>query len=434
MNHEKLYQEKCCSIKEVAAKFEANWICASDNALAAPPGIYEALGERIRKGELTGLKIHGFLDLFKIPSYDEELKGKVTGVTWFSGANGRAAVAAGMADIMPTHYRDAPGLIREFLEFDAFSARVSPMDKHGFFSAGCSASLTPAMLSKAKRIFLEVNENMPRALSGPVIHISQVSALCENHLPLIQLPEAKPDEVSVAIGRLIAAEIEDGATLQFGIGAIPNEVARALKDKKNLGIHTEMLTDGMVELIECGAVNNSQKPIHQGKTVATFALGSKKIYDYIDDNPDVLMLPVEYVNDPATIAKHPNFVSVNAAVEVDFFGQVSAESVGVRHISGSGGQADFVRGAMQSEGGKSFIAFPSTSKGGTVSRISPILTPGSIVTTLKNEVDYVVTEYGIAKLRGCTLGERVRQLIKIAHPNFRAELTSAAKAQNIIID
>ena len=434
MNHEQLYQQKLQTTIELAQHYQSGWICASDNALAAPPGIYKAVGDRVRAGEIEGLKIHGFLDVFKIPGYDETLKGKITGVTWFSGSNGRKAVANGMADVMPIHYRDGPRVIEEFIEFDAFSTRVSPMDKHGYFSSGCSASLTPAMISKAKRIFLEVNENMPRALSGPTIHISQVTALCENHEPLLVFPDVVADDTSIAIGNLIAAEIEDGSTLQFGIGAIPDEVAKALKDKKNLGIHTEMLSDGMVELIECGAVNNSLKPIHVGKTVATFALGSKRIYDYVDDNPAVLMLPADYTNDPEIIAKHPNFVSVNSAVEVDFYGQVSAESVGTRHISGSGGQADFVRGAMQSPGGKSFIAFSSTTKGRTVSRISPVLRSGSMVTTLKNEVDHIVTEYGIAKMRGCTLGERTKQLIAIAHPNFREELTLAARKQNIMMD
>lgn len=434
MSHEKLYQEKLHTIKEIAEQFKSGWVCAADTALAAPPGIYNAIGDQLRSGNLDGITLHGFLDLFQFPSYDELLQDKISGVTWFSSANGRKAVAKGIADIMPTHYRDGPGLVNEYIDLDVFTATVSPMDKHGFFSTGCSASISEAMISKAKRIYLEVNDQMPRALSGPVIHISQVTAFCENNIPLVELPKVEPDEASVAIGHLIAAEIEDGSTLQFGIGAIPNEVAKALKDKKNLGIHTEMLTDGMIELIECGAADNSMKPIHQGKTVATFALGSKRIYDYIDDNPDILMLPVDYVNDPATIAQHPDFVSVNAAVEVDFFGQVSAESIGTRHISGSGGQADFVRGALQSKGGKSFIAFSSTSKGGTVSRISPVLTPGSIVTTLKNEVDYIVTEYGIAKMRGSTLRERAKQLIAIAHPNFREKLTLAARKQNIIID
>ena len=433
MSFQTLYNEKLRSPAQIAQDISPGWTLVSDTALAAPPAIYAAIGDRARADALSGITMHSFLDLFPMPCYDEALAEKIAGISWFSGASGRGAVAKGLADIMPTHYRDAPGLIDEYVDIDAYYAVVSPMDKHGYFSTGTSASLSVSLHNKAKRIYLEVNENMPRALSGPVVHISQVTAFCEHHAPLTCLPTVPVDEISETIGNLIAQEIADGATLQLGIGGIPNAVANALRGKKDLGIHTEMLTDGMIDLIACGAVNNSKKPIHTGRTVATFALGSKKIYDYIDDNPAVLMLPADYVNNPEIICQHPNFVSVNAAVEVDFFGQVSAESVGTRHISGSGGQVDYVRGALQSPGGKSFIAFPSTSKNDTISKISPVLTTGSIVTTAKNEVDYVVTEYGIAKLRGNPLSKRTKNLIAIAHPNFRDELRFAAKKQNIII-
>lgn len=433
MSFKELYQEKLCAPEQIVKQFQPGWTCCSDTALAAPRAIYGAVEKSARAGEIHGITIHSFLDLFPIACYDESLKDKLRGVSWFSGARAREAVTAGFADVMPSHYRDAPGLVTDFLDIDAFCITVSPMDKHGYFSTGCSASLSVAMINKAKRIYLEVNENMPRALTAPIIHISQVTALCENNHPLVILPMVESDEVSAAIGHLIAAEIPDGATLQLGIGAIPNEVAKALKNKRDLGIHTEMLTDGMIGLLECGAVNNTRKPIHTGRTVATFALGSKRIYDYIDDNPSVQMLPVDYVNDPAVISQHPNFVSVNAAIEVDFFGQISAESIGIRHISGSGGQVDYVRGAFQSKGGKSFIAIPSTAKNGTVSKIAPTLTPGAIVTTAKNEVDHVVTEYGIAKLKGHSLSQRTKALISIAHPKFRDELMFAAKKQNIVI-
>ena len=266
-----------------------------------------------------------------------------------------------------------------------------------------------------------------------MVHISQVTALCESDVALPVMPPAKIDEVSKKIGDFIAEEVPDGATLQLGIGAVPDAVGLALKDKHDLGIHTELFTDSMVELIECGAVTNMRKPLYQSKTVATLAFGSERMYDFIDDNPAFVLLPVNVVNDPAVIAQHPDFISVNAALEVDFFGQVCAESIGTRHVSGSGGQVDYVRGATQSKGGKSFIAFPSTAKNGTISRIKPTLTPGSIVTTSKNDVDYIVTEYGMAKLRGKTLSERTKSLIAIAHPDFRDELTREAKKQNILI-
>ncbi|MCL1996440.1 MAG: 4-hydroxybutyrate--acetyl-CoA CoA transferase [Defluviitaleaceae bacterium] len=433
MNPQEIYKQKLCSPDRIVAQFQNDWVIVSDAALAAPLAIYTALGNRAEKGELKSIILNSFLDVIPMPCYDENLSDIIKGTTWFSAGGGRGAVAKGIADVMPCHYSDAPALIRDYTHIDTFCVRVSPMDKHGYFTTGCSASISEAMRNKAKRIYVEVNENMPRALSGPIIHISQVEALCEDNTPLVQLPVVESDNESLAIGSLIAEEIANGSTLQLGIGAIPNEVAKALINKKNLGIHTEMLTDGMIDLIQAGAVDNSLKPIHTGRTVATFALGSKKIYDYIDDNPACLMLPVDYVNNPNVIATHPNFVSVNAAVEVDFFGQVSAESIGTRHISGSGGQADYVRGAVQSKGGKSFIAFPSTSQKGSVSKIVSTLQPGSIVTTHKNEVDHVVTEYGIAKLRGHTLGQRTKALISIAHPKFREELTFEAKKRNIII-
>ena len=243
---------------------------------------------------------------------------------------------------------------------------------------------------------------------------------------------AKIDPVSETIGNIIAEQIPDGACIQLGIGAIPDATGMALKSKHDLGIHTELFTDSMVELIECGAVNNSRKQIHRGQTVTTFAYGSQRIYDYIDDNPAIAILPVDYVNDPAVICQNDNMISINSAIEVDLFGQVCAESIGTKHMSGSGGQIDFVRGACQSKGGKSFIAFASTTKG-TISKICASLTPGAVCTTSKNDVDYVVTEYGIAHLRGQSLASRARQLISIAHPDFRDELLFEAKKRGIMV-
>ena len=433
MSFTDVYQAKLRTPEQIAAEFQPGCVCCSDNGVTVPGTIYGALRERALGGGISGVTIHTFLDTIPVPCYDEDMKDVLSGVTWFSGAYARKAVAGGFADIMPCYYRDVPDLVRDYLDYDTFCAAVSPMDKHGYFTTGGSASNSVSMIRNAKRIFLEVNRNMPRALSGPIIHISQVDALCETDAELPCIASAPPDAISTAIGQLIAAEIPDGATIQLGIGGIPNAVAAALISKRDLGIHSEMFADGMIDLLECGAVNNSRKPIHTGRTVATFALGSRRLYDYIDDNPAVQMLPVDYVNDPAVIARHPNFISVNAAVEVDFYGQVAAESVGTRHISGTGGQADFVRGAIQSKGGKSFIAFPSTAMGGAASKIAPTLTPGAIVTTGKNDVDHIVTEYGIAKLRGRTLSQRAKALIAIAHPKFREELTFAAKKLNILV-
>lgn len=428
-----LYQEKLRTPEQIAAQIQPGCNCYCDIAMAVPNAIYAALGVRAGEGLVSNVTMHTFLEAAPVICYNETLKERLTGISWFSGASARKAVNGGYADVMPCYYRDAPGLLNDYMDIDTFCATVSPMDKHGYFTTGGSASNSVPMIRKAKRIFLEVNPNMPRALSGPLIHISQVAALCESDAEIPILNPVPPDEISNTIGELIAAEIPHGATLQLGIGGIPNAVAAALKDKRDLGLHTEMFSDGMVDLLECGAANNSRKPIHTGRTVATFALGSRRTYDFIDDNPSVQMLPVDYVNNPAVIAMHPHFISINAALEVDFYGQVAAESVGTRNISGTGGQVDYVRGAVQSKGGKSFIAFSSTALGDAASKITPTLTPGAIVTTGKNDVDHIVTEYGIAKLRGRTLSQRTKALISIAHPKFRDELTFAAKKLNILI-
>ena len=357
----------------------------------------------------------------------------MTGYSWFSSGGARKAVNGGYADLFPAYYRDIPGHIKRLYDFDAYCVAVSPMDSHGYFSLATTSSYSEAMISKAKRIFIEVNEKQPRCLCGTQIHVSQVDAIVENTHDIPVLPPVVIDDVSRTIGNLIAEQIPDGACIQLGIGAIPDATGMALKTKHDLGIHTEMFTDSMVELLECGAVNNSKKQIHRGKTVTTFAFGSQRIYDYINDNPCFEILPVDYVNDPNVICQNDNMISINAALEVDLFGQVCAESVGTKHMSGSGGQIDYVRGACQSKGGKSFIAFSSTAKGGTISKIKSILTPGAIVTTSKNDVDYIVTEYGIAHLRGESLGSRARQLISIAHPDFRDELTFEAKKRGILV-
>jgi len=431
-NYQKQYNEKQYSIFDLASKFQSGWTCVSDIALTIPYGIYNEVEERIRKGTLSGITMHTMIDSDPLYCYNEEAEHKATGISWFTGAYARKGINSGHGDVMPCYYRDMPSLFYRYIAMDAYCAMVSPMDEHGYFST-FNGSNGAAMLAKAQHIFLEVNEHMPHIPSSTQIHISQVTALCENHKVLPQLFPKKQDEISTTIGNLIAEEIPNEATFQLGIGAIPEAVGCALKDKHNLGIHTELFTDSMMELIESGVVTNRCKPIHTGRSVATFAFGTQKMYNFLHNNPTIDMLPVSYTNNPKIIAQHPNMMSVNAGLEVDFYGQVCAESIGTKHFSGTGGQVDYVRGAVESQGGKSFIAFPSTTKNDTISRIKPTLTQGAIVTTSKNDVDYIVTEYGIAKLRGRTLSQRTHALISIAHPKFREELTCQAKRENIII-
>ena len=434
MDIQTLYKQKLVSAADAAEMVKDNWVLGMDAAASQTDGFMMALCEKAANSSLKGVKVQMLLDSYPYPFLaNDSLNGKINGVSWFSSGGARKAVNAGYADFIPNYYRDIPKLIRAGYEYDAFCVAVSPMDKHGYFSLATTASYSEAMIDKAKRIIVEVNSFQPRAVGNTQIHISQVEAVIENNHPLPVLPANELDETSIAIGNIIAEQIPDGACIQLGIGAIPDATGMALKTKHDLGIHTEMFTDSMVELINCGAVNNSKKQLHKGKSVTTFAFGSQRIYDYIDDNPDILILPVDYVNEPSIICQNDNMISINAAIEVDFWGQACAESVGTQHMSGSGGQIDYVRGATQSRGGKSFIAFTSTAKGGTISKIKSTLAEGAVVTTSKNDVDYIVTEFGLAHLRGESLASRTKQLISIAHPDFRDELTFEAKKRGIII-
>ena len=405
MDYQELYKAKRTTAEALAAQVQNGWLIGMDAGASQTPTIISALAARARNNEIAGVRVQTLLDVYPLEYLaDNSLFGKLTSEAWFSGGGSRRAVNGGYGDIIPNYYRDIPKYIRAMYDYDAFCVSVSPMDKHGWFSLSTVSSYSPAMIEKAKRVFLEVNDRQPRAVCGAQIHISQVAGLIEVSHELPVLPPTKIDAVSETIGGLIAERIDDGSCIQLGIGAIPDAVGAALCAKHDLGIHTEMFTDSMVELIARGAVNNSKKQIHRGQSVTTFAFGSQRIYDYID-----------------------------AALEVDLWGQVCAESVGTKHMSGSGGQVDYVRGACQSKGGKSFIAFTSTAKGDAISKIKSTLTPGAVVTTSKNDVDYIVTEYGVAHLRGEPLSRRAQQLIAIAHPNFRDELRFEAKKRGILI-
>lgn len=427
------YQKKLKSMEEIASYIESGFVCCTGTTLSMPTGLTEAIAKHILKNDLHGVVHHQILGIQPSSILTPELKGRYTFVSWFSGAPSRKAIQAGLADVMPNYYRDIPGIWREFYRPDVFYCTVSPMDRHGWFSFGCTAAEVMAQYENAKYIFLEVNPNMPRTFGSQHIHISKVTALCENNVQLAELPSVESDAVSETIGNLIAEEIPNGSVIQLGVGAVPNAVGKLLLSKRDLGIHTELFTESMVDLIESGAVTNYSKQINKGKSIATFAMGTRKLYDFLDDNPGVEFHPVDYTNDPQVIAQNDRAMSINSALEVDFYGQVCAESIGPKHFSGTGGQVDYVRGSVMSKGGKSFIAFPSTTKNDTISKIKPMLTEGAVVSTSKNDVDMIVTEYGIAKLRGKSLSHRVKELIQVAHPKFRDELLFEAKKMNILI-
>lgn len=433
MKFDEVYRNKLCTPEIIAKKIVSGFECVAPSCMGQPTAIPAAIAKRALSGELAGVRHHSIIALDPAPFVDPKLAEKYSYVSWFTQAAARKSVQQGYSDFMPCHYSEEVALWDIRGNPDVFYATVSPMDRHGYFSFGLVASEAVELARKAKYVFLEVNKYMPRVHGSNIIHISEVTALCEYDSPISTVPIPSVSENDLVIGRIIAEMIPDGATIQFGIGGVPSAVGMCLSQKKDLGIHTELFTESMIDLIEQGIVTNRCKKLNNGKTVAAFAWGTQRMYDFLNDNISIEMAPVSYVNNPYVIGQLDNFISINSCLEVDLLGQVCAESIGSKHFSGSGGQADFVRGCNLSKGGKSFIAMSSTAKQDSMSKIKPILTPGAAVTTGKNDVDYIVTEYGAAHLRGKTAGERAKALISIAHPKFREELLFEAKKMNLII-
>jgi 4-hydroxybutyrate CoA-transferase len=351
--------------------------------------------------------------------------------TLFISDNVRQAVNEGRADYTPCFLSEIPHLWRNgHLPIDVALIHVSPPDEHGFCSFGIEVGVTKPAAHAARIVIAEVNDQMPRTLGDSFIHVSKIDYAVPVSYKLPELPLGEVTELNKRIGQHVAELIEDGSTLQMGIGGIPDGVLLFLRDKRDLGIHTELFSDGVVELVERGVVTNEKKTLHPGKIIAGFLLGTQRLYDFVDNNPIVELHPTDYVNDPFLIAQNEKMVAINSAIEVDLTGQVCADSIGSRLYSGVGGQVDFIRGAARSKGGKPIIALPSTAKNDTISRIVPTLKPGAGVVTTRNDVHYVVTEYGVAYLHGKTIRQRVQALINIAHPKFRDELTHFAKEQH----
>jgi acetyl-CoA hydrolase len=350
--------------------------------------------------------------------------------TLFISDNVRAAVNEGRADYTPCRLSEIPLLFTSgALPLDVAMISVSPPDEHGFCSLGVEVGISKSAAASAKVIIAEVNLQMPRTLGDSFIHVSRISYAVPVDTPIPEVPMGAPTELSKAIGRHVAGLIEDGSTLQMGIGVIPDGVLYFLKEKKNLGIHTELFSDGVIDLYEAGIINNEKKTLHRGKMIAGFLLGSQRLYSFVDNNPVVELHPTEYVNDPYVIRQNDKMVAINSAIEVDLTGQVCADSIGPRLYSGVGGQLDFIRGAARSKGGKPIIALPAsgmTSKGESYSRIVPMLRQGAGVVTTRNDVHYIVTEYGVANLYGKTIRQRAKSLIEIASPDLREELTRQA--------
>ncbi|MDU7338100.1 MAG: acetyl-CoA hydrolase/transferase C-terminal domain-containing protein [Clostridium sp.] len=420
MDWKDLYAQRKVSAEEAVSHVRSGDRVVTPNAAGAPITLIDALVAR--KDELKNVEIAHMVPLAKAPYAAPEMEGHFIHNSIFVGGATRATVEAGIGDYTPCFFHKVPELFDTTLPVDVALIHVSTPDEHGYCSYGITVDYEKHAAEVAKLVIAQVNENMPRTLGDCFIHVSEIDYIVECNEPILELGAPKITEIEKKIGGYCAELIHDGDTLQLGIGAIPDAVLLFLKDKKDLGIHTEMFSDGVVELVEAGVINNSKKTLHKGKSVATFLMGSKRLYDYVHNNPAVEMYPVNYVNDPVVIAKNDNLVSINSCVQIDLLGQVVSESIGPVQISGVGGQIDFIRGASMSRGGRSILAMNSTAAGGKVSKIVPFIDQWSAVTTSRNDVQYIVTEYGIAELRGHTMRDRARSLIEIAHPNFRDSL------------
>lgn len=381
----------------------------------------EAHAERFR-----GVRIHQMHALHDHPYLHGTMRDHLLHVSYFLSPVTRPAFHERGCELVPNHFSEVPRLLRETTRCSLVLAAAAPMDRHGYFSLGTNCDYAGSFIGRAP-FFLEVNARMPRTFGRNSIHVSQVVGWTEVDRPLVEVPPSEPSDIDERIAAHVVDRIPDGATIQAGIGSIPNALLSGLRDHHDLGVHTELLSDALVDLIENGVVTGTRKRLAPGKAVTTFALGTQRLYDFLGDNPVVEFLPVDYVNDPRVIAREECFVSINATTEVDLVGQCASETVGGRYWSSSGGQADFGRGAMYSPHGRAFIVLPSTAAHGTISRIRATLTPGSMVTTLKNTVDHVVTEFGVAEMRGRSISERAARLIGIAHPRFKDELTDEAR-------
>lgn len=378
-----------------------------------------------------GVHIHQMLELRDRGYINGLYPEHVRYTSYFMGAFARKAYRQRKCDLVPNHFQQAPQLLMEITKRPLVLAMASPMNENGYFSLGTQADYASPFIGNAPFI-LEVNEQMPRTYGDNQVHISEVLAYHEVNYPLYELFPLEMTNVDRQIAAYVAERIHDGDTLQIGIGGIPNAIMSSLHSHKDLGIHTEMLTDSVVDLVERSIITGARKITHIGKIVATFVLGTQRLYDFIHENHDLEMLRVDYVNDPRTIALEDNIVSINSTTEVNFYGECASETVSGQYYSSTGGQADFATGARLARNGRGFICLPSTAKNGTISRIRPYLTQGSVVTTTKNIVDCVVTEYGVAELKGKSVAERTKALINIAHPKFRDELTADARKYGFI--
>ena len=420
MNWREIYTSKLKPIKEAVKVVKSGDKVVIGHAVGEPIKLVDAMTEYAVQADLRDIEIYQQVDmghsLYAQPGMEKHFREN----SLFLGAKTRDCVNSGRGDFTPCYFYQAPEFYRSTKKPDVVFVTLSLPDEHGYCSFGVSCDYTkPAAEVEGAKVVAAVNPNMPRTLGDSFIHVSDIDVIVEDDTPIPELGLPQIGDVEMAIGEHIASMVNDGDCLQLGIGAIPDAVLKFLDNKKDLGIHSEMISDGVIDLYEKGVINCAAKNYNRGKIVVSFLMGSRRLYDFADDNPSVYMAPVDYVNHPVIIGRNDNMVSINSSVEVNLMGEACSEAMGLKQFSGIGGQVDFIRGASFSKGGRSILAFPSTAKKGTISRIVPYLTQGGTVTTSRNDVDYIVTEHGIAKMKGNTLRERARQLIRIAAPQFQ---------------
>lgn len=427
-----IYSRKLTTADEAVKQIKSGDNVVIQPGCAVPLELIRAMVRR--RDELENVTVYHILIVGELPYVNPGMEKHFRHKAFFTGANVRKAVHEGRAEFVPIFLSEVPLLFkRNIIPVDIALLNVSPPDEHGFCSYGVDVGTIKTAAEKAKLIIAQINTEMPRSLGDSFIHINKINHIIEHSEPIQELPQVDPNtseemlKIYDQIGKNTSELIEDGATLQMGIGAIPDSVMKYLRDRRNLGIHTEMFSDGLINLVEEGIVNGEAKTIHPGKIIAGFVLGTKRLFKFIDNNPIIEFHPQEYVNDPFVIAQNKKMVAINSAIEIDITGQVCADSIGTKIFSGIGGQVDFIRGAAHSDRGKPIIALPSITKDGQFSRIVPQLRLGAGVVTSRGDVHYVITEYGVAQLFGKSLKERAKELIRIAHPKFRDELTKYAK-------
>ncbi|KMY66300.1 4-hydroxybutyrate CoA-transferase [Desulfocarbo indianensis] len=427
--YQDIYRRKLLTPHQAAGLIQEKMTLAHGLTMAEPPALLAAVADRLRAGDLRKLKVFSLLPLKHALEtvLAPELSDCVEAISGFVSGGERGLVSVGLNYYMPNHFHQVPRLLTEFLGVDALVTTVSPMDKAGYFSFGTANDYTSTVARSAKLCIVEVNPNMPRVFGDSLLHVSEVTAVVENDEPLLEMPAVDPSPEDEAIGRAVAELVPDGACLQLGFGGLPNAVAGFLEGHRDLGVHTEVFGPGMAQLIKKGIVTGRRKNLHPRKHVFTVAQGDKDMLDFMDDNPAMVSYPVSYTNQPSIIARNEKLISINSIIQVDLLGQCNAEFLAGHQFSGTGGQLDFVRGAFDSPGGKSILAFHSTAKQGTVSRVVPCLDYGAMVTTPRMDAHYLVTEHGAANLKGRSSRERALAIIGLAAPQFRDDLMRQAE-------